>query len=384
MKKIIVWMLLVCMLLSFTACHQGPKPTDEPDEVPQVFDAAPPLASLAVTVCGTGLSEVYKKDETYFVCLGELVTILDGTIVTDAGNEPPYTATVKVNGTTYTISNREPTLVEGEQAHPLVFEPIYDGEDWYVAMEPIMSLFGLSLSEKDGERFYDVPVTVPTADDVVAGKNVPTLMYHAVSDDMWGIAELFVSPSELDKQLKYLQDNGYTTITFEDMGRLDEIEKPVMLTFDDGYDDNYTYLFPLLKKYNAKATVFVITGELGTGHYLTEEEIKEMSDSGLVSIQSHTVTHPFLSDLNAEQLEKELVESKETLERITGKEPFVLCYPTGKYSELSLQKTKEHYNFGLLMNGGMYTTGVQSAYKIPRFYISRNTDINAFASKLWY
>ena len=138
----------------------------------------------------------------------------------------------------------------------------------------------------------------------------------------------------------------------------------------------------ILSKYNAKATVFVITGEIGNKYYLTEAQIKEMSDSGLVSIQSHTVTHPFLSDLSAEQLDKELLESKQTLERITGKAPFVLCYPTGKYSELSLQKTKEHYNFGLLMNGGMYTTGVQGAYMIPRFYISRNTDINAFAGKL--
>ncbi len=72
---------------------------------------------------------------------------------------------------------------------------------------------------------------------------VPILMYHAVSDDIWGTADLFVSPSELEKQLTYLQENGYTTITFEDLPRIDEIEKPILLTFDDGYRDNYTELF---------------------------------------------------------------------------------------------------------------------------------------------
>ena len=381
MKKITAIALLLCILLGLCACGGAPQKTDEPDAAPQIYDTAPTIDGLAVTVDGKSLSEVYKQEDTYFICLGELLALLDGTVVTDAATEPPYTATITLKGTTYTISNEESTLKEGTSAHPLVFEPLYDGEDWYVALDPIMSLFGLSLSEKDGERHYS-SFTLPTAEDVAAGKKIPTLMYHAVSDQMWGIAELFVSPSEMEKQLKYLQDNGYTTITFEDFGRLDEISKPVMLTYDDGYDDNYTQLFPLLKKYNAKATVFVITGEIGKQYYLTEAQIKEMSDSGLVSIQSHTVTHPHLSDLNAEQLEQEMTQSKETLTRITGKEPFVLCYPTGKYSELSLQKTKEHYSFGLLMNGGMYTTGVQDPYMIPRFYISRDTDINAFAGKL--
>ncbi len=379
MKKVICALLLACLLLSMSACSAPVNNT--PDEVPQVFDTAPAIDGLTVTVNGKSLSEVYKEGDTYYVCLGELLAILGGSITTDAANEPPYTATLTLRGTTYTISNKETTLNEGEAAHPLVFEPRYDGEDWYVPMEPIMSLFSLHLLEdsESGQRYY----TYIPLGELPVGKNVPTLMYHAVSDNMWGITDLFVSPSELEKQLKYLQDNGYTTITFEDFDRLADIEKPVMLTFDDGYDDNYTELFPLLKKYKAKATVFVITGEIGNPHYLTEAQIKEMSASELVSIQSHTVTHPYLSDLGEEQLETELAESKLTLTRITGKEPFVLCYPTGKYSELSLQKTAEHYTFGLLMNGGMYTTGTHDVYKIPRFYISRNTDINTFISKLY-
>ena len=76
--------------------------------------------------------------------------------------------------------------------------------------------------------------------------NVPVLMYHAVSDNMWGIDELFVSPASMEEQLRYLVDNGYEPIWFSDLAELEQYEKPVILTFDDGYDDNYTELLPLL------------------------------------------------------------------------------------------------------------------------------------------
>lgn len=74
--------------------------------------------------------------------------------------------------------------------------------------------------------------------------NVPVLMYHAVSDNMWGIDELFVSPASMEEQLRYLVDNGYEPIWFSDLAELEQYEKPVILTFDDGYDDNYTELLP--------------------------------------------------------------------------------------------------------------------------------------------
>ncbi|MBE6936846.1 MAG: hypothetical protein E7458_10235 [Ruminococcaceae bacterium] len=217
----------------------------------------------------------------------------------------------------------------------------------------------------------------PIPEDV----DIPILMYHAVSDETWGAAELFVSPEEMEKQLQYLAENGYTTITFEDLPRVDEIEKPVMLTFDDGYRDNYTELFPLLEKYEAKATIFVITNAIGNDLYLTAEMIREMSDSGLVSIQSHTDTHPDLDTLNEEDTRKELLTSQVKLMRITGLQPFVLCYPTGKYSNTTLDVIDEYYAFGLKMNGGTYNTN-QDPFRMNRHYISRYTDLSAFAQKI--
>ena len=73
-----------------------------------------------------------------------------------------------------------------------------------------------------------------------AGRQVPVLMYHAVGDDCWGEAHLFVKPAELERQLQYLQDHGYETIFLEDLAHVEQYKKPVILTFDDGYDDNYT------------------------------------------------------------------------------------------------------------------------------------------------
>ena len=92
------------------------------------------------------------------------------------------------------------------------------------------------------------------------GISVPIFMYHAVGNDCWGEESLFVKPEELEKQLQYLSENGYETIFFEDLAHIEQYEKPVMLTFDDGYDDNNTNLLPLLQKYGMKATIFLIAG----------------------------------------------------------------------------------------------------------------------------
>lgn len=221
--------------------------------------------------------------------------------------------------------------------------------------------------------------------EVPSGYAVPTLMYHAVSDDTWGTAELFVRPSEMERQLQYLTEHGYTTITFEDLYRIDEIEKPVLLTFDDGYDDNYEILFPLLKKYNCKATIFIITrsyekgGDPSATHKMTKQQMKELSDSGLVSIQSHTRTHRRLGELSAAEQEEEFQRSRLQLLRCTGKLPFVLCYPEGSYNRDTLALAPDFYRFGLKMTGGLYRTS-DDPFQINRYYISRNTTLSAFAS----
>lgn len=249
----------------------------------------------------------------------------------------------------------------------------------YVSIASAAEAMGYPAYALDGTTYYTPGARkLPLTENV----NVPVLMYHAVSDDLWGIDELFVSPSSMEEQLKYLVDNGYDAIWFEDLAHLEDYDKPVILTFDDGYDDNYIELLPLLQKYHVKTTVFVIGNAPGViPHKMTPEQVREMSDSGLVSIQSHAYTHDNMDAMDEATTDYELSESQKAITRITGKVPYVLCYPSGKYNDYTLSLIGNYYNFGIKMVGGLYNTS-DNPYLVNRYYVSRYTDINTFASYL--
>lgn len=211
------------------------------------------------------------------------------------------------------------------------------------------------------------------------GKAIPTLMYHEVGDALWGISDLFVSPDNMRQQLQYLQEGGFDPIFFSDLTHLADYDNPVMLTFDDGYIGNYTELFPLLQEFNMKATIFVIPDLLDTPNYMTREQVREMADSGLVSIQSHTMSHPELATISQQEQDYELSQSQLEITRITGRIPYVLCYPSGSHNDTTVALGQQYYQFGLKMNGGLWITD-QDYFEIDRFYVSRTTTIGSFSS----
>ena len=245
----------------------------------------------------------------------------------------------------------------------------------YVPMEAILELPGIvSGAAEDGTLYFARQLTLSSPAENV---NVPVLMYHAVSDDLWGYWDLFVSPQTIEEELLYLQENGFETIWFEDLSHIEDYEKPVILTFDDGYDDNYTELFPLLQKYNAKATIFVIPKAIGTPHKMIAEQIYELSRSGLVSIQSHTYSHGNLSTMDEQTLVFEMEESQKYLAALTGQVPYAVCYPEGTRSELSIEVAGRYYDYGLLMNGQLYNTS-DDPLRVKRFYVPRGYDLGSF------
>lgn len=403
MKKCIFCLVLTGLLLCSCAVRErlpAPEPTREqlapvtevtvqtqPETVPTTeapvppeFASTPQRGDTVLIINGTALSGSYLSEEMPYLCLSELCELPDVQYTQQIGEGTHHTCTVQAMGQTFELNTESCAAMEGHTVHALGGTPLFDGENWYLPTNGFLKALGLSVlpDEEQNTVFY---TAYPKADKIEKDREIPVLMYHAVSDYCWGEAELFVSPSVLDAQIALLLENGYTLITFEDLDRLDEIEKPVMLTFDDGYDDNYDCLFPILQKYQAKATVFVIVNDIGRNHKLTEDEIKEMADSGLVSIQSHTLSHNYLSYMGAEQLDRELQDSKLALARLTGREPFVLCYPTGMYSALSLEKTAESYEFGLLMSKGLYVTG-EDPYRIPRYYIPRGLSAEGLLQKI--
>ena len=227
------------------------------------------------------------------------------------------------------------------------------------------------------------------ADTTVVPKStsatVPIFMYHFILDDYgdYPDTENFLKPETLEEQLKYISENGYQTIYIDEMDDLYKYEKPVALTFDDCFVYFYDNAFPLLKKYNQKATIFIITDYINGENYLTEVQLKEIADSGLVKIESHTKTHNYLDEMTYEEQVTEAVESKERLEAITGQEVTVYCYPSGRYNDETLDIIDDYYDFGLEMLGGICNTdNLEDYYHIPRIYANRSMTLSMFASYL--
>ena len=148
------------------------------------------------------------------------------------------------------------------------------------------------------------------------------LMYHHIGTLTNPQDEQFpftITPQMFEKQLLFLKQNGYEIASEHNILHAYQtghtpIAKPVLLTFDDGYEDNYTALFPLLQKYQAHALIFLITDRVGTPGYLTWAQIKEMKDSGLVAFGSHTCSHRRLRSLPDGEIVQEITQSKQILE----------------------------------------------------------------------
>ncbi len=213
---------------------------------------------------------------------------------------------------------------------------------------------------------------------------VPIYMYHWVRDDTgdYPWPENMVRPSTLTEQIKYLVSNNYDLIWITDLEKIYKYEKPVALTFDDGWLDVYLYMFPLAKQYNIKYSMYIIKDMVGTPGYCDEAQLKEMQASGLVDIQSHTVTHPYLAQLSYEKQKNELFNSKEYLKETYGINSTVICYPYGSRNNNTIELSKEAgYIYGLDMDGGVYYTAKHiDPLKIPRIYATRSMSLDTFVN----
>ena len=171
---------------------------------------------------------------------------------------------------------------------------------------------------------------------------MPILMYHYVGENIPGQSlirkKLTINPKIFEEQLKDLTGAGYEYYFAADMpdiisGRLKPGKRSIILTFDDGYKDFYTLAFPLLKKYRAKATVFVITNTIGGQAYLDSAQIKELISSGLVEIGSHTLDHVALKEKPLLEQKRQIEESKIFLEKRFNIKINAFAYPYGSFSE---------------------------------------------------
>ncbi|MCL2604795.1 MAG: polysaccharide deacetylase family protein [Defluviitaleaceae bacterium] len=227
------------------------------------------------------------------------------------------------------------------------------------------------------------PTATPTPGAAAsAGIRIPILMYHSSSEDPpnSSLPELYVRPSAFESQMLHLIENGFTFVTFDDWDYLYRIEKPVMVTFDDGYRTNYRDIFPLLKQYDIKITIFLTWENIGP-YGITQDMIREMHDSGLVVFEAHTMTHVDLTTVNAARLRHEMAETNRLIEELTGRAPIALAYPGGRFNANVIAMAREHYRFGLRADLGVHNTSL-SDFEMRRIRVSRGTGLASFINSV--
>ena len=211
-------------------------------------------------------------------------------------------------------------------------------------------------------------------------RGVPVLYYHSVRESADN--EVTITPEMLKTQLKYIKDEGYVTLTLSELkgyllNNSPIPNKSIVLTFDDGYMDNYYSAFPILKDFNMVATIFCITSNLDGSYYLSKDAITEMSNYG-IDIQSHTVHHPHLDKMTYDEQLSELKDSKKTLESITGKKVDSIAYPFGDFNDDSIKAAKDAgYTLGFTTKRGLSDRD-DNPLKLDRIYISSKYDMNTF------
>lgn len=209
-------------------------------------------------------------------------------------------------------------------------------------------------------------------------------MYHYIRvnpnpNDRLG-HNLSIPPEEFDRQMRHLSENGYETVSFDQIYDLSQPlpEKPILLTFDDGYADAYTAAFPVLQRYGFQGTFYVITDFVGRPRYLNVDQIREMAAAGM-SFGSHAVSHRSLTSLSASRLEQELSTSRTQLEDLLQRPVVDFCYPLGRFNQGVRQAVERAgYRSAVTTRYGFASSGGDQLL-LPRIRIWGGLTLNGFA-----
>lgn len=208
--------------------------------------------------------------------------------------------------------------------------------------------------EDDQDTIPSDVLTMAEDEERVLGSrtvHVPILLYHYVEyvqdkGDTIRIS-LNITPYTFEEQIKTLSDAGFTFMTNGELtqaleGKRKLPKKPIVLTFDDGFRDFYTDAYPILKKYNAKATQYVIAGFLDVNaNHMLKSEVSEIAGDGLVEIGAHTVNHAWLRGRTKDSVKYEVSESKKMLEDITSLKVVSFAYPYGAFDKQAIDEVKK-------------------------------------------
>ena len=280
--------------------------------------------------------------------------------------------------------------------------------------------FGTYVTADTPSSYFSEVLQATALPDKTVSRDVPVLMWHNLAEESNG--DMTISVDTFRAQIEALHEAGFKTVSLQQLYDYVHFgtelpEKPIVLTFDDGYFSNYEYAFPILQEYDMQATIFAIGVSVGkdtykdTDHAMTPhfgaDEAREMVDSGLISVQSHTFDMhqwppfedgnaqvretllPFDGEADADYeaaVEADFAESRELLESITGQPVNALAFPEGAYVTLTqdaLRSAGAELTFTTVRAVNTVVKGLpQSLCAMPRFGMTESTDMTALVAEL--
>jgi len=236
------------------------------------------------------------------------------------------------------------------------------------------------------------PSLVPTPDGNGRTARVPILMYHYLSVPPEGAdryrLDLSVAPDLFAAHLDRIQAEGYTAISFYDLvAHLTQgaplPDRPIILTFDDGYRDNYDNAFPLLRQHQMKATFFIVSDFIDEARpeYISWDMAREMLAAGM-SIESHSRNHATLRKRDNDYLVWQILGSLETIEYELGVRPRFISYPAGEYDQATIEIARgANYWAGITTKQGVIQSS-DALFELQRVRIRGSTTPDELAALL--
>jgi peptidoglycan/xylan/chitin deacetylase (PgdA/CDA1 family) len=217
------------------------------------------------------------------------------------------------------------------------------------------------------------------------GYHPPILMYHHVLPKGGNQSKLVVDLAYFEKQMAFLKKRNYRVLPLDQFFLLILKNKPipkksVAITFDDGYEDNYTYAYPILKKFKFPATIFLIAGKIGANGYLNWNQISEMTSHN-IQFGNHTTSHPNLTEIDREAVHKEIYDADRLMNTKLRSISPIFAYPSGAYNQIVIEEVKQ-MNYSAAVSASVSREPAQNMVLNDRYGFKR-VRISNSSKNLW-